>query len=239
MPTVEGAGVELAYEERGAGPPVLLVHGMGEDRRAWAGVAGALEDGARAIAYDRRGYGGSGAPEPYQATSVAEQTEDAAALLSALDARPAVACGVDLGALVVIDLLLRHPGAVRAAVLVDPAAFPLVPDANEALAAERALLERTLRADGPPAAVAAWRAARGRPDVPPATPAAFFADYGGQATLPLTRRALRALTAPIAILDTPAAPPHVRAAADALAALLPSAARETAADPAAAIRALL
>ncbi|HWV87348.1 MAG TPA: alpha/beta fold hydrolase, partial [Capillimicrobium sp.] len=150
MPTVEGAGVELAYEERGAGPPVLLVHGMGEDRRAWAGVAEALEAGARAIAYDRRGYGDSGAPEPYQATSVAEQTEDAAALLSALDARPAVACGVDLGALVVIDLLLRHPGAVRAAVLVDPAAFPLVPDANEALAAERALLERTLRADGPP-----------------------------------------------------------------------------------------
>ena len=29
MPTVEGAGVELAYEEQGTWTPVLLVNGMG------------------------------------------------------------------------------------------------------------------------------------------------------------------------------------------------------------------
>ncbi|MBX5441407.1 MAG: alpha/beta hydrolase [Solirubrobacteraceae bacterium] len=239
MPIVEGAGVELAYEERGAGPAVLLVHGMGEDRRAWADVAAALAGGARAIAYDRRGYGDSGAPEPYRATTVNEQAEDAAALLRALGAGPAVACGRDLGALVVIDLLQRHADVVRAGVLLDPAAFPLVPEANEALAAERDLLERTLRGDGGSAAVAAWHAARGRPDAPPAAPRAFFADFGGQSTLPLTRRGLREVEAPVVVLDTPTAPPHVRAAADALAALLPDADRGTAADPVGAIRALI
>src|SRR5919199_476869 len=38
-PTVEGAGVELAYAERGAGPAVLLVHGPASDALALAPVA--------------------------------------------------------------------------------------------------------------------------------------------------------------------------------------------------------
>ncbi|MFN8205271.1 MAG: alpha/beta hydrolase [Solirubrobacteraceae bacterium] len=237
MPIVDGAGVPLAYEEAGAGPTVLLVHGIGAGRLRWgAALAGA----ARVVAYDRRGYGDSGAPDPYSRTTVSEQAEDAAALLAALDAAPAVACGVDLGALVVLDLLLRHPGSVRAAVLVDAPAFPLVAEATAALAAEREALETALREDGPQAAMAGWAALRGIPEpaagVPPQV---FFADYGAQATLALSRRELRGIAAPVAVLDGPAAPAHVRAAGDALAALLAGARRGGTEDPAAAVRALL
>src|SRR5437762_776357 len=103
MPTVEGAGVELAYEECGAGEPLVLVHGMAADRAVWRDVA---PPGARTIAYDRRGYGGSGAPEPYDRTTVNEQAEDLAALLHAINAAPAVAAGADFGALVVLDVLV-------------------------------------------------------------------------------------------------------------------------------------
>src|SRR4051794_31959975 len=78
--TAEGAGVELAYDIEGSGPPVLLVHDIASDR---LGVP--VVPGARAIRYDRRGYGESGAPEPYVGTTVMEQAEDAAALLRALD----------------------------------------------------------------------------------------------------------------------------------------------------------
>ena len=96
MPTVEGAGVPLHYDERGEGPPVLLVHGLGSDGAAMAPVAEAVAgSGARAIAYDRRGYGSSGAPEPYQGTTVEEQAEDAAALLRAVDVGPAVVAAAD------------------------------------------------------------------------------------------------------------------------------------------------
>jgi pimeloyl-ACP methyl ester carboxylesterase len=246
MEFVEGAGVRLAYQESGSGPAVLLVHGMGEDHGAWAPLASALSSSARVIAYDRRGYGDSGAPEPYDATTVAEQAEDALHLLTARDALGAVALGADLGALVILDLLLRHPGAVRAAVLVDPAAFPLVLEATDALADERSALEADLRERGVDAAVEAWRASRGHPDpdpaaAPPAPAAqrAFFADFAGQATLELTRRVLSTVHAPVAILTTPAAPPHVTAAADALARLLPDALRSPADDPAVAVRALL
>jgi pimeloyl-ACP methyl ester carboxylesterase len=243
MATIEGAGVPLAYEETGSGPAVVLVHGMAADRSSWADTSAALAHEARVVAYDRRGYGDSGAPEPYERTTVAEQAEDAAALLRALEAEPAVACGRDIGALVALDLLLRHPGLLRAAVLVDVPAFQLVPEATEALSAERALLEEALRDGGPAAAVTAWLAARGvageRARRAALRPRAFFADFGGQATLPLSRRELRGLDVPVIVLDGAGAPAHVRAAGDALAALLPAARRGGAEAPAEALRSLL
>ena len=131
MPTVEGAGVALHYTERGEGAPVLLVHGLASDAEALAPVAEAVAAaGARAIAYDRRGYGRSGAPEPYEGTSVEEQAEDAAALLRAVDAAPAVVAGDGFGALVALDLAKRHGALVRALVLSNPALFALVPEAT-------------------------------------------------------------------------------------------------------------
>jgi len=87
--TAEGAGVELAYETEGSGTPALLVHYIASDRLGLP-----LVPGARSIRYDRRGYGDSGAPEPYVGTTVMEQTEDAAALLRALDVSSAVVAGV-------------------------------------------------------------------------------------------------------------------------------------------------
>ncbi|MEA2421871.1 MAG: hypothetical protein QOF55_970, partial [Thermoleophilaceae bacterium] len=68
--TVEGGGVALAYDERGDGPPAVLVHGTATDRSVWRETVEALGEGARAIAYDRRAYGDSGAPEPYGGTTV-------------------------------------------------------------------------------------------------------------------------------------------------------------------------
>src|SRR3954471_14531953 len=141
MLTVEGAGVELAYESTGEGPAVVLVHGMAADRAVWP----AEIPGARALAYDRRGHGASGAPEPYDRTTVAEQAEDLAALLHAADATPALAVGADFGALVVLDVLVRHRELLRGAVLVGPPVFQLVAGALEPLAAERLALEEALR----------------------------------------------------------------------------------------------
>src|SRR5437867_4345930 len=152
-PVVEGVGVALAYEQRGEGPAVLLVHGMADDAAGWLTLAEQLAPAVRAIAYDRRGYGASGAPEPYERTTVEEQAEDAAALLRALDAAPAVVCGRDLGALVCLDLCKRHAGLVRAAALVDPPLFAFVPDATEQLAKQRQALEQALRDGGPEGAV--------------------------------------------------------------------------------------
>jgi 3-oxoadipate enol-lactonase len=242
MPTVEGAGVALHYAEQGAGAPVLLIHGLASDAAALAPVAAAVaEGGARAIAYDRRGYGASGAPEPYHGTTVEEQTEDAAALLRALDAGPAVVAGDGFGALIALDLAKRHGGLVRAAVLSNPALFALVPEATRVLSEQRAEIEQALREGGPPAGVEAWLGgridgealARAR-----ASHRGFFADYAGMSTWATSRRELRALALPAVVLTGPWSPPHIVAAADALAALLPGATRATDGDLAAAVRAV-
>lgn len=240
-PVIEGAGVELSYVEAGSGPSVVLVHGAADDAAGWAGVQAALAPRARVIAYDRRGYGGSGAPEPYEATSVAEQTEDAAALIRALAPAPAIAPGTDIGALIVLDLLLRHRDLVAGAVLAAPALYALVPAATEALSAQRVALEAALRKGGPAGAVEAYlggapaaRIARAR-----TRPRAFFADWGGMATLSVTRRELRALDVPAVLLDGPEPGAPAALASARLAELLPRAQRRAGDDVAAAVAVLL
>lgn len=223
-------GVELCYEERGQGAPLLLIHGLAGDHVGLLPLADALAGAGagRVIAYSRRGYAPSGAPEPYDGTTVAEQAEDAAALLAGLDARGALAVGVGFGALIALDLLLRHAVLLRGAVLADPPLFAFVPAATRALADERGRIQEAVFADGARAGVAAWLdgQAAGASDEAARERAlahhqAFFADYAGLATLPVTRRELRAIDVPVAIVTGPATEPHVLAAAEALAALVP------------------
>jgi pimeloyl-ACP methyl ester carboxylesterase len=241
-PIVEGAGVALNVVEHGSGAAVLLIHGLASDAEAMEPVAQALAGEARVIAYDRRGYGSSGAPEPYRGTTVQEQAQDAAAVLGALDPGAALVCGDGFGALIALDLAKRHRPLVRAAVLSDPPLFMFVPEATERLAAQHAELEAAVRDGGPRAGVEAWLG--GRVEAPAlerarAAHQAFFADYAGLASWPVTRRELRALELPAIVLTGPWSPPHIVAAADALAGLMPGAQRAGDGDLVAAARALL
>ena len=218
-PVIEGAGVSLSYSEHGEGAAVLLVHGIGGSE--WPPLPG------RVVGYDRRGYGSSGAPEPYHRTTVEEQAEDAAALASGLGLGPAVVVGDGLGGVIGLDLARRHHALVRGAVAIDPPLFAFVPEASEVLAAERAELERVLREEGPAEAVRSYFADRGPAFAARAAEAhrAFFADYGAAAGWSVGRRELRALDLPVWVLDSPRASPYARAASDALAAALPEARR--------------
>jgi pimeloyl-ACP methyl ester carboxylesterase len=245
MPFVEGAGVALHYRERGEGPAVALVHGMASDAQGWDAASEHLAAaGLRAVAVDRRGYGDSGAPEPYAATTVQEQAEDVAALLRALDATPALLVGDGFGALIVLELLVRRPELARAAVLADPPLHAFVPAATAALADERTLLEAGLREGGPAAAVRAWRgeaalaADSARAERAVAAARGFFADYAGQSSWSPSRGELRAIGVPVAIVTGPATAEHLLAAADAIARLVPGARRVEDGDVVAAVRAV-
>jgi pimeloyl-ACP methyl ester carboxylesterase len=226
MPEIEGAGVALHYTERGSGQPLLVIHAMGSDAQAWSSSCATLADaGFRTIAYDRRGYGSSGAPSPYVATTVQEQSEDAAALLGRLDAVPAVVVGAGFGALVALELLVRRPGLASAAVLADLPLFAFVPAATEALAEERVLLEDALREGGRETAVRAWLGAGADVSRVTSWQRGFFADYAGQASWSPSRRELRGVEVPVAVVTGPGSASHVVAAADAAAALLPGVVR--------------
>ncbi len=167
MRSLEARGVELGWSERGAGPAVLLVHETATSSAAWAGVAEQVEAlGGRAISYDRRGWGASGEPVGYARTTVEEQSEDAAALIEGIGAAPAVVCGAGLGAVIALDLQLRHPGLARAAVLVEPPLLALVPEATEMLSADQRAARGRCgggpRGPGPPLPLGRARRAGGR-----------------------------------------------------------------------------
>lgn len=220
----------LSYAELGSGPAALLIHDIASDAEALQPLARALADaGARAVAYDRRGYGSSGTPEPYDGTTVAEQSRDAVALLRGLDAEPALLVAEGWGALIALELAVREPTLVRAVAVSDPPAYAFVAEATEELSAQRALLEQALADGGPPAAVAAWlgadRAASESGRRAQQAHRAFFADYAGLASWAVTGGELRAVTAPVTLVTGAHTPAAIRAAADALARRCPAASR--------------
>ena len=131
MPERRVHGIRLYYEEHGSGAPIFCIHGTSSSALVWGDAVKELARLGRVIAYDRRGCTRSERPEPYERTSVAEQADDAAALLDALAAAPAVVIGRRYGGEVAIDLALRYPDRVRALVLLEPGALRLSPAYTE------------------------------------------------------------------------------------------------------------
>jgi esterase len=113
-------GVNLYYEHHGEGAPIVLIHGCGGSALGFAEAVIELAELGRVIAYDRRGCARSERPEPYERTSVAEHTDDAAALLDALEATPAIVIGRSYGGTIAADLALRYHDRVRAVVMLEP-----------------------------------------------------------------------------------------------------------------------
>jgi esterase len=108
-------GVSLYYEEHGSGDSIVGLHGAGSSAAFWSETAPELATRGRTILYDRRGHFRSERPEPY-ATNVHEQADDAAALIDALAAAPAIVIGRSYGGAIAIDLALRYADLVRALV---------------------------------------------------------------------------------------------------------------------------
>jgi len=130
MSEIRVNGVSLYYEEHGDGVPILCIHGTGSSAKVWGAAVDELAKRGRTIIYDRRGCTRSERPEPYTMTSVGEHTEDAAALLQALKATPAVVIGRSYGGEIAVDLVQRYPGLVRALVLLEPAIVTMTAEAH-------------------------------------------------------------------------------------------------------------
>ena len=112
--------IELYYEDHGAGPPVVLIHGYPLSSRAWdKQVPVLLEAGHRVITYDRRGFGQSSQPTVgYDYDTFAA---DLNALLEHLNLHDAVLAGHSMGTGEVTRYLGRYgSGRVAKGVLVSP-----------------------------------------------------------------------------------------------------------------------
>lgn len=103
--------VQLAFDEVGEGPVVVLVHGHPFDRSLWSPQQPPLaEAGFRVIAPDLRGYGQSAATAG--TVSMRTLAEDVVGLLDRLEVATAALVGLSMGGLVAMEFALAHPHRV-------------------------------------------------------------------------------------------------------------------------------
>jgi esterase len=235
MPEQVVNAVRLYYEEHGSGAPILCIHGAGSTALAWAEAVQELARAGRVISYDRRGCARSERPDPYERTSITEHADDAAALLDALRAAPAVVIGRSYGGTVAIDLALRHPDRVRALVLLEPdAPRELAPAAVEWVDAVADRLREVAARDGVDAVAEALIGEAAGEDAWGSLPdevrrmltgngPAILAELAGQWWLQADAAALTTIEQPALLLMAADSPPEFHQAPSALAAALPNA----------------
>lgn len=111
MPQAELNGFDIHYEVQGQGDPLLCVHGLGCDLRAWALQRQAFGERFQAIFFDNRDVGRSSlAAADY---STAEMAEDALALADHLGLERFHLLGISLGGMISQQIALAAPERVR------------------------------------------------------------------------------------------------------------------------------
>jgi 3-oxoadipate enol-lactonase len=111
--------VELFYERAGAGPPLLLLHGLGSSTADWSLQLPAFAPHFEVLALDARGHGRSSKPPgPY---SVPMLAADTAAFLEALAIPAAHVLGLSMGGMIGLQLALDRPDLVQSLVVVNSA----------------------------------------------------------------------------------------------------------------------
>jgi magnesium chelatase accessory protein len=151
----------------GDGPDLLLLHGTGAATHSWAGLLPLLARHARVIAPDLPGHGFTAVPRG-EGLSLPGMARAVAALLTALEARPALVAGHSAGAAILLRMALDRQIAPRAVIGLNAAllpwdgvagqifsplarllvGIPAVPWLLSRRAADRAVVERLLRGTG-------------------------------------------------------------------------------------------
>jgi pimeloyl-ACP methyl ester carboxylesterase len=218
----------IAYEERGAGESLVLVHGHPFNRSMWLPQTEALGSDFRVIAVDLPGYGES---KPRSEVMTMRSLADAVVeLFDQLAIERAIVIGLSMGGLVTMELGLGYPDRVNGLVLAATTADPVAAGEAEAreatarVALERGMLplaaEMIVQLFGP-------RAARDRALVLKlfemmlsTSPAGAAAALRGRAERPDYSALLRSLTVPTLVIsgdhDTYSPEPVIRRLLDAL-----------------------
>ncbi len=108
--------MNLAYDDRGNGDPVLFIAGRGGAGRTWHlhQVPQFQRAGYRCITFDNRGIG---ATDQEREFGIEQMVADTAALIEKLDAAPVRIVSVSMGSYIAQELMLARPELVRSAVL--------------------------------------------------------------------------------------------------------------------------
>lgn len=102
-------GVNLYYEETGAGAPLVFVHEFAGDCRSWHLQVRVLARRYRCIAFNARGYPPSDVPAELAAYSQQRAVDDIKGVLDHLGIAKAHVCGLSMGGYATLIFGLRYP----------------------------------------------------------------------------------------------------------------------------------
>ena len=115
MPKLQVNGIDLFYDIKGMGEPLLLIAGFLCDHAYWSLIMPSLISQYQVIRLDNRGMGRSSAPEtPY---SLKQMANDVAALLNHLAIDKVHLVGHSMGGQIAQELVLAHPEKVQSLML--------------------------------------------------------------------------------------------------------------------------
>src|SRR3954466_11407375 len=141
--TREGPGAVLRYDVREsepAGGPVLVMIGSPMGAAGFTTLAGYFTDHT-VVTYDPRGVERSERMDPNVAVTPEVHAADVAAVIEAVGGGPVDVFGSSGGAVSALALVAAPPDLARVLVAHEPPAVSMLPDAEEALAACRAVYE--------------------------------------------------------------------------------------------------
>lgn len=121
MSTVNLGGVDLFYSESGSGEPVLFVHGIPTDYRAWSEQMQEFSKSHRAISVSRRYATPNGRKGDLLDSTVSNNAADLKSLIEKLGIAPVHLVGHSYGGFATAVLAADHPDLVSSLVLVEAA----------------------------------------------------------------------------------------------------------------------
>jgi pimeloyl-ACP methyl ester carboxylesterase len=121
--TLARRGLTLAYDDQGAGRPLVLLHAFPLDREMWRTQLGPLSASARVLAPDLPGFGHSTAgTDPFTIDSAADTVLD---FLDAAGVSGRVVLGgLSMGGYIALAFARRHPDRLAGLILADTRSEP-------------------------------------------------------------------------------------------------------------------
>ena len=126
MPSIDIDGVKLFYVEKGAGQPLLFVHGIPTDYRAWNSQVDVFSDSYRVITYSRRYAQPNGREGDILDATIENNATDLVGFTKKLGIAPVHLVGHSYGGFIAAYCASKNPELIRSLVLIDPAVSTLL-----------------------------------------------------------------------------------------------------------------
>ncbi len=121
LKTARVGEIGLAYKETGQGQPVIFVHGIPTDYRAWDAQLGPFSTKYHAIAYSRRLANPNQNRQDYANSTIENNSADLVGLTQQLGVSPVHLVGHSYGGFTAAYCAAKNPGLIRTLTLVEPA----------------------------------------------------------------------------------------------------------------------